>query len=184
MDQLSEPERRAVTAYLQGSEDSGAVWEQAYQELLESGQLGPAIRCTFYLGMQLIDEGEFSRGGGWIARGQRLVEERAGDCPERGYLLLPAGIQATEAGDAEQALAHFSAAAALGTASGDRDLTTLARHAIGRLALGQADPASGLPLLDEAMLAVTSGEVSPLVAGIIYCSCIAGCIVRIIRVCP
>jgi DNA-binding CsgD family transcriptional regulator len=33
----------------------------------------------------------------------------------------------------------------------------------------------GLPLLDEAMVAVTSGELSPVATGIIYCNAIAAC---------
>ena len=33
----------------------------------------------------------------------------------------------------------------------------------------------GLALLDEAMVAATSGELSPVVTGIIYCSAIASC---------
>jgi DNA-binding NarL/FixJ family response regulator len=41
--------------------------------------------------------------------------------------------------------------------------------------MGQGKVEEGLSLLDEAMVAVTAGELSPLVTGLIYCSVIEGC---------
>ncbi|MEP0324391.1 helix-turn-helix transcriptional regulator, partial [Bauldia litoralis] len=45
----------------------------------------------------------------------------------------------------------------------------------GRALLRSGQPAAGLALLDEVMLAVTGGGVSPLISGLIYCSVIASC---------
>ncbi len=52
--------------------------------------------------------------------------------------------------------------------------------ALAQLGQGQAllmlgDPAAGLALLDEAMVAVTAGEVSPVASGVVYCSVIGTC---------
>ena len=66
-------------------------------------------------------------------------------------------------------------AADIGERFGEADLADYARHLQGRalLELGRVD--EGLALLDEAMVAVVAGELSPLVTGLIYCSVIEGC---------
>jgi len=50
-----------------------------------------------------------------------------------------------------------------------------ARHLLGRIRLRRGQVREGLALLDETMVAVTSGELSPLVTGLIYCSVIDAC---------
>jgi DNA-binding CsgD family transcriptional regulator len=54
-------------------------------------------------------------------------------------------------------------------------LVACARHQQGRIRLQQGQVAKGLALLDETMLAVTAGELSPLVTGLMYCSVISAC---------
>jgi hypothetical protein len=58
---------------------------------------------------------------------------------------------------------------------GDPDLLTLAmmEQASALLRLGRRD--EGLRLVDETMVAVSAGELSPIVAGIVYCNTIAFC---------
>lgn len=48
-------------------------------------------------------------------------------------------------------------------------------HRQGHALVRQRRIAEGLGLLDEAMVAVTSGELSPIVSGIVYCGVILGC---------
>jgi DNA-binding NarL/FixJ family response regulator len=57
----------------------------------------------------------------------------------------------------------------------DRDLVSFARALQGRLLVRQGRTEEGLSLLDEAMVAVTSDELSPLIAGLIYCGVISIC---------
>ena len=69
----------------------------------------------------------------------------------------------------------FAQATAIGERFGDRDLVTLARHGEGRALIGEGRVVEGVALLDEVMIAVTSGEVSPAVTGDVYCSVIEAC---------
>ena len=73
------------------------------------------------------------------------------------------------------AYAAAAEAAAIGERCGDPDLVACARHQQGRIRLQQGQVEAGLALLDETMVAVTAGELSPLVTGLMYCSVIAAC---------
>src|SRR5262249_27567027 len=57
----------------------------------------------------------------------------------------------------------------------DHDLSALGRSFEGRVLIKQGRLSEGLRLLDEAMVAVTSGELSPVVTGLVYCDAIAAC---------
>ena len=63
----------------------------------------------------------------------------------------------------ESQAAHASAAKAIeiGERFADTDLIACARHVQGRALLQQGQMEQGLALLDEAMVAVISGELSP-----------------------
>ena len=81
-----------------------------------------------------------------------------------------------EAGaDFEAASATAAEAAAIGERFGDRDLFALAVHEQGHIQIRSGQVEAGLALLDEAMVAVTAGELSPIVTGLVYCGVIAGC---------
>ena len=66
-------------------------------------------------------------------------------------------------------------AADIGERCGDVELVAIARHLQGRALIQQGQIGNGLALLDEAMLAVTTKEMSPIVSGLIYCSLIDAC---------
>ena len=57
----------------------------------------------------------------------------------------------------------------------DADLKTMSHLGQGMCLLMQGQGPAGIAVLDEVMVAVTSGEVSPMYAGIAYCTVIAGC---------
>jgi DNA-binding CsgD family transcriptional regulator len=169
-------ERLATAAYLTGRDDDGAhAGARAHQEFLRRGSLERAARCAFWLGFTLVHRGEFARGGGWLARARRLLDDGHLDCVERGYLLLPAALQTMAGGDAATACATFGQAAGIGGRFGDPDLETLAGLGRGQALIRLAQTAEGVALLDEVMVAVTTGEVSAVVAGIAYCGVIAAC---------
>ena len=166
----------AMSAYLIARDDDYlTALERAYNAYLDAGKNTRAVRCAFWLGLRLLFRGETGRATGWFARAKRLVESEEQDCVEKGYLLLPLIDQHLDAADCDSAYAVAAEAAEIGSRFGEADLVAIARHLQGRALIQQGQVENGLALLDEAMLAVTAGELSPLVTGLIYCSVIDGC---------
>src|ERR1044071_8833620 len=86
-------ERLAVIGRMLGRDaDAAEMWHRAHKQALQAGDIPQAVRFAFWLGFGLVNTGEFAQGGGWLARGQRMLEEAGLDCVERGYLLLPMAI--------------------------------------------------------------------------------------------
>jgi DNA-binding CsgD family transcriptional regulator len=166
----------ATSASMLGRDDDYvSVLERAHHAYLDAGDALRAARCAFWIGTHLLIRGGAGPATGWLARAQRLVERERRDCVEQGYLLVPVMMGQELAGDHEAAYATAVAAAGIGERFGDADLVALALHEQGRVLTKQGQRDAGLALLDETMVAVTSGELSPIVTGLIYCSVIEGC---------
>ena len=169
-------ERLATAAYLVGRDDDGAdAGSRAHHEFLRRGEVARAVRCAFWLGFSFIEQGDEARGGGWLARARRLLDDAQLDCVEEGYLLVPGALQALAEGDAATAGAGFAEMTRIADRFGDPDLLALGRLGLGGARLAEGETTAGVALLDEAMIAVEAGEVSPVVAGIVYCAVIEAC---------
>jgi DNA-binding CsgD family transcriptional regulator len=169
-------ERLATAAYLAGrDEDSVELWERAHRELLGSGDVLRAARCAGWLVFVLVNGREVARSSGWIARTRRLLDDGRRDCPELGYVLVPTALLRAVEGDWPGAHAIAGQAAEIGERFREIDLVTLARNVQGRALIAQQRVDEGMTVLDEAMVAVTADEVSPMVAGAVYCSVIEAC---------
>ena len=166
----------AISASMVGRmDDHLALLERAYHVCQEAGDGLRAARAAFWLGMNLAIRGEVGPAGGWFGRAQRLVEREDQDCVEQGYLLVPVALQHQGVGDYEAAHDAAGAAAAVGERFGDADLVAVAVHFQGLIRIKQGRVEDGLGLLDEAMVAVTAGELSPIMTGVVYCGVIACC---------
>src|SRR6266540_6052426 len=169
-------ERVAFAAHLLGrDEDSAEMGARAHHEYLRLGDVPRAVWAAFWLGMGLLNRGEMARAGGWLARGRRLLDQTQVDCVEQGYLLFPMALQTLMQGDAATAFATFDQAGKIADRFGDPDLMTLSRLGRGQSLVMLGEAVEGVAWLDEAMVAVTAGEVSPTVAGIVYCAVIDAC---------
>ena len=78
-------------------------------------------------------------------------------------------------GQADAAYATAGQAVEIGECFRDADLTAAARHLQGRVLIEQGKVVVGLKRLDETMLAVVAGELSPIMTGLMYCSVIDAC---------
>jgi DNA-binding CsgD family transcriptional regulator len=169
-------DRLARAAYLTGQVDAAnEAWERTYQAFLKRGDIAPAVRCAFWLGITLVLRGEHARGGGWLARAHRVLDEASLDCVEQGYLRVPMALQTLEGGNPETAYSSFVEITEVADRFGDADLRALGRLGQGQSLVMEGQVARGVAMLDEAMVAVTTGEVSPLAAGIVYCAVIVAC---------
>jgi ATP/maltotriose-dependent transcriptional regulator MalT len=166
----------ATSAYLTGDVDEAVrALQRGYQDTIKSADSMGAVRFAFWLALILNVRGEFAVGGGWVARTQRLLENQPADLPERAYVLVH---------EFYQHLAHSNFAAAAETATrlvesarrfGNHDLVALGLMCQGRMTLYSGQVQAGLALLDEAMVGISAGEVSPIIAGMVYCSMIEAC---------
>ena len=163
----------ATSAFMLGRDDEHlAVLERAHQAYLGAVDVPRAFRCAFWIGMTLLSRGEVGPGGGWLGRAERLLETESADSVERGYLLMPRVYQLEAAGDFAGAAAVAAEAEAIAERFGDADGAALAGHTRGKMLIKSGRVKEGLALLDETMVAVTAGELSPEVTGIVYCSVI------------
>jgi DNA-binding NarL/FixJ family response regulator len=95
-------ERLATAAYLIGLDDeSSALWQRAHSEHLAAGDAEAAARCAFWVAFRLFIANEPERGGGWIARARRILDEAGLDSVVRGYLMVPTARRTVLGGDAE-----------------------------------------------------------------------------------
>ncbi len=115
------------------------------------------------------------RAGGWLGRAQRLLDREGGHRVEGGYLLLPLVFEQEGSGDLEAAAVTAAKAAAAGERFQDPDLFALAAQEQGHILIRLGRLKEGLALLDESMIAVTAGELSPIASGIVYCGVILAC---------
>jgi hypothetical protein len=174
--EVEDLERLASAAYLVGrSAESSDVWALAHQECARLGEVARAARCAFWLAFALLNNGELARGGGWVDRAQRLLDDRKLDCVEQGYLRYAAPLRSVYSGDPVAAHTGFRQAAAIGEIFRDPELTTLARIGEGRCLIYLGEIQHGVSLLDEAMVAVGAQEVSAIATGDAYCTVIEGC---------
>jgi DNA-binding NarL/FixJ family response regulator len=169
-------ETLALSAHLSGKEvECADILGRAHQGFLAIGEVRGAARSAFWLGFSLMNNGEIAQAGGWFARARRILDDSGLDCVERGYLLIPVAIRCFHEGDTTGAFATFREAMKIGERFGNKDLVTLARQGQGRALIRRGELAQGLSLLDEAMVAVTAGEISAGVVGGVYCSVIEAC---------
>lgn len=171
----AELELLAQAAYLIGNDgEAQALFTRAHQVLVDKGQPGRAARWGFWLSFSALLRGDAAQSAGWLARIQRLVADRPARA-EHGYVGLLSGLGEMQRGDAGSARASFEQAISLAERFGDRDLLALGLVGRGQALIQLQRAAEGVAQLDEAMVTLAAGDVSPMVAGIVYCAVILTC---------
>ena len=163
-------------AYLTGDRNAAIGYLQRAHSLdVAAGDRLAAAREAHFLAMIFSTSGEPAVGAGWVARAERLVEDESDDAAIRGHLLIHEMFRRLFSGDLAGMLASCERIEQIGRTRGDPDLVTFALASSGRALLYLGRVREGLSRLDEAMVGLATGEVSPIMAGQIYCSMIEGC---------
>lgn len=169
-------EQLAVAAYMLGrGDDHLECMKRAHRAHQDACDLPRAARCAFWVGIHLAVRGRASLAAGWFGRAQRLAESGPADSVEHGYLMVPTLLKRAGERDWRGVADIAKKAQRVAERHGDADLFALAAHERGHalVELGRVD--EGLRLVDEVMVSVSAGELSPVVTGLVYCSVIAYC---------
>lgn len=142
-----------------------------YDELRDQPRAG---QCALWLYEHHCFRASPAIAGGWLRRARRALDKDE-DCVEFGALLLREAEVAHGGGDLVAAAELAERGATLGRQLRSADLEAEALQALGRVLIDDGRPSEGLALLDEAMLFVFDGRLSPYSTGKVYCSLISAC---------
>jgi len=169
-------ERLATAAYLVGQDDRAVtLWTRVHHDWIDRGDVQRAAYWGYWLSFIQLLNGEPAQATGWLARAQRIDKARPEAGAVKGYGEVLSGLLVMGSGDTAAAIARFDAAVALAERFDDADLLALALLGQGQALTMQHAIAEGTARLDEAMLGITAGKVSPVLGGIVYCAVILTC---------
>ncbi|GAC1533693.1 MAG: hypothetical protein NVS3B12_13410 [Acidimicrobiales bacterium] len=154
--------------------DARQHWEHAFTGYRDVGDLRSAVRVAAELAdLHWSVLGNRSAAAGWIGRGEVLLDQ-IGPCVERGYVAL--AVVACDLPDVEEVERSADIALGLARQYGDHDLEVRALADGGLALVTQGRIAEGISRLDQAMAAISAGEVHELsVAGKSLCALLTAC---------
>ena len=174
---LEDLERLAIAAHLIGRYgESAKLSVRSYQDSMRAGDVGRAARSAFWIAVEHLGNGELAPAAGWLAKAERLVGSEDRRARRAGLSVVAAAARSLAEGE------PANRAGDIRRGGGDRCRVSPTRTSwswrgseFGEALIALHQTARGIGLMDEAMASVTAGEVSPVMAGIVYCSVIASC---------
>jgi DNA-binding CsgD family transcriptional regulator len=146
-----------------------------FERALDSSMPDRAARAAYFLSMRLGVLGETGHATAWAQRAKRIIDETPHEISARAMLTFPDIRRLSMRGEHGRAQALAREAVEIGRRCGDPDCAAFALTLLGRSLIQGGDVAEGLAALDEAMMDASSGRLSPVLTGLIYCLTIAGC---------
>jgi DNA-binding NarL/FixJ family response regulator len=147
----------------------------ACDALLAESRPAEAAWAAILLGIFHMSRGDEPLGMGWMGRAARLAKGTP-ECPVHGWLLLLTDVEPSlVAGRPTAAVDAARRMQEIGRRLHDRDLLAAGIHSEGRALIRSGHVVDGLSLLDEAMVTVLDGQLTPFITGTLYCHTIAVC---------
>jgi DNA-binding CsgD family transcriptional regulator len=147
--------------------------ERAFAEYERRGLRAEAAELARWLAFLYVSvHGNVAAANGWTARAESVLEG-VEECAAHGWLTLDRAPWTSDASEREELA---TAAIAIARRHGDRDLEFDAIALLGEAYVASGRVTEGMALLDQAMVAVASGEVVGVgPAGEIYCRLLSAC---------
>ncbi|MFG2769072.1 LuxR C-terminal-related transcriptional regulator [Streptomyces sp. NPDC048350] len=147
---------------------------RAHAGYVAAGDHRGAGQVAWWLHFEYRCLGRPAAAAGWLHRSRHHLEGEP-DCPEQCLLAWTDSEEAQEHRDPEAALAAARRMERLARDSGSPDLIALSRQAHAAVLLANGRRSEGLALLDDAMCAVTAGELSGMFTGWLFCLALTEC---------
>src|SRR5687767_5976224 len=159
----------AMSAYAAGHVDVTIdAWERLHADAVRGGNHLAAAAAAARVALHLLfDTALMAPIRGWVARAERLLEGE-GDTPVHAWIAVVRSYERLLSGDFGKARQWARRAIEVGTGR-DPAAVAMGRLAEARSLILEGDVARGLDLLNEAAVATMSGELDPLITGVVYC---------------
>ncbi len=148
--------------------------ERAFTGYSGAGDRRRAAGVALSLANDYSHRQQSSIASGWVRRAERLLAGLP-ESREHGLLERPFLITALGTGDFEGALERAERLLEIGARLHDPDLEALGLQDKGRVLVAAGRVEEGMALLDEAVVAAVSGDVSPYPTAVIYCNATVAC---------
>ncbi|AJF65114.1 helix-turn-helix domain-containing protein [Streptomyces vietnamensis] len=155
-------------------DESVAARLRAHAAYVAGGDHRGAGLASWWLSYEYEGLGRPAAAADWLHRAHHHLDDEP-PCPEQCFLAWSEAEEASARGDSAAALAAARRMTRLAVRSGSPDLLALSRHAQASVLLADGHRAEALALLDDAMCAVSAGELSGLFTGWLYCLALPRC---------
>jgi tetratricopeptide (TPR) repeat protein len=148
--------------------ESVVARERAHHAYLEAGDRRAAARVALALASNHGIRQQSAMAEGWFRTAARLLHEEP-EGPDHGFLAFVAAMVLFEAGELDGCFEQARRVLEVGQRHDVPELQALGIAFQGLVLARQEQLQAALPLLDEGMARATSGRLSPLSTGLIYC---------------
>jgi class 3 adenylate cyclase len=156
-------------AYFTGHLDEATrVWERAHHAAAKRGDRMTAAAAAAEVAGLMLERELLVPCQAWVARGLRMLEGSE-DSPLVAALLNMRAGAFLALGKLEESMADARRALEIATRFDDPAGATLATLGVGQVHILRGEVEEGLRLLDEAVLAATSGQTDPVMTGVVFC---------------